>query len=268
MKSNVLEEEFSKKVALNKRIEAEISKLRSPETPENKEALELIRGLVALNESFKWQEDKFRQSCKEHMDELQMNIKKLTGADLDDDELGRIKEIEETYETECDLLNEARALAAKKSREITLVQRQIDEVPSRGELQQYQKQFIELYEQMRTKETETRKYIGTYNTLTDTRDFLQKEVSILNSIDSQYKLALKSEKNKELLRDSLVKITAGVNESLAKVEAKLKVEKQKKDGLNAEYLKGLEEEREYYALTKDFAEQCIRNQKLLEALGT
>lgn len=36
---------------------------------------------------------------------------------------------------------------AKKTREIAMLQRKIDEVPSRAELSQYQRRFIELYSQ-------------------------------------------------------------------------------------------------------------------------
>ena len=36
---------------------------------------------------------------------------------------------------------------AKKNREISLLQRKLDEFPSRTELSQYQKRFIELYSQ-------------------------------------------------------------------------------------------------------------------------
>ncbi len=36
---------------------------------------------------------------------------------------------------------------AKKNREISLFQRKLDEIPSRTELSQYQKRFIELYNQ-------------------------------------------------------------------------------------------------------------------------
>ena len=38
-------------------------------------------------------------------------------------------------------------LQARKNREIALLQRKIDEVPSRTELAQYQRRFIELYNQ-------------------------------------------------------------------------------------------------------------------------
>lgn len=88
----------------------------------------------------------------------------------------RLQLVEETYQSDRAKLQEIRQLAAKKNREIAMVQRKIDEIPSRTELQQYQRQFVELYEQVSSKFTETRKYYNSYNTLNDTRQFLQKEV--------------------------------------------------------------------------------------------
>mgnify|MGYP001092721697 CR=1 FL=1 len=91
----------------------------------------------------------------------------------------RLQLVEETYQSDRAKLQEIRQLAAKKNREIAMVQRKIDEIPSRTELQQYQRQFVELYEQVSSKFTETRKYYNSYNTLNDTRQFLQKEVRFI-----------------------------------------------------------------------------------------
>lgn len=41
------------------------------------------------------------------------------------------------------------SMQARKNREISALQRKIDEVPSRAELSQYQRRFIELYNQGR-----------------------------------------------------------------------------------------------------------------------
>jgi hypothetical protein len=82
-----------------------------------------------------------------------------------------------------------------------MVQRKIDEIPSRTELQQYQRQFVELYEQVSSKFTETRKYYNSYNTLNDTKQFLQKEVHhsvrVIHLEDSQSKNKNKKQKTKK-----------------------------------------------------------------------
>lgn len=54
-----------------------------------------------------------------------------------------MRDIEEEYE-KCRIL---RLQLAKKNRNVYALQRKLDEIPSRTELAQYQKRFIELYNQ-------------------------------------------------------------------------------------------------------------------------
>lgn len=89
------------------------------------------------------------------------------------------------------------------------------------------------------------------------------QVSILNSIDENYKAAMSSKQNKEKLGESLKGIIAGVQKNVTKVEARLAEEKQKKDKLNADYMSALEKEREYYKMTKEFLDECDKNRQLL-----
>ncbi len=91
-------------------------------------------------------------------------------------------------------------------------------------------------------------------------------MSILNSIDENYKDAMSSQKNKEKLLESLKTINAGLSQNLQKVEAKLAEEKQTKDKLSSEHLAGLEKEREFYKMTKEFLIECEKNRQLLERL--
>jgi len=55
--------------------------------------------------------------------------------------------IAKQLEADKEKLQKIRLLLARKNREIALLQRKIDEVPSRTELTQYQRRFIELYNQ-------------------------------------------------------------------------------------------------------------------------
>jgi len=56
--------------------------------------------------------------------------------------------VEEALQQDLDKMSKLRQLAAKKNRDIAYVERKIDEVPSRAELTQYQRQFVELFEQV------------------------------------------------------------------------------------------------------------------------
>ena len=104
------------------------------------------------------------------------------------------------------------SLQARKNREIAQLQRKIDEVPSRTELAQYQRRFIELYNQGQEHSTlhelamftaslsplsppplshccwfvcavaatltETKQFYTLYNTLEDQKEFMEKEVRL------------------------------------------------------------------------------------------
>lgn len=76
---------------------------------------------------------------------------------------------------------------ARKNREIALLQRKIDEVPSRAELSQYQRRFVELYNQVSSTHRETKQFYTLYNTLDDAKRYISKEVSIV--IDEYYNLS-------------------------------------------------------------------------------
>lgn len=109
------------------------------------------------------------------------------------------KELEEDNEA----VKTLRLYLAKKNRIISALQRQLDEIPSRPELAQYQRRFLELYNQgilfsisknsllkalflVAAKHKETKQYYSLYNTLEDTKAYISKELSLLNSISDSY----------------------------------------------------------------------------------
>lgn len=261
---------FQKKANLNARIVAEIDKMNAMETPENAKDLAMLKALVALNENLKNQEAQFRASCKRQLAELTQKTQKLKDAAPDEEVEERRRLIQETHAKDTEKLTRIRQLLAKKNRDIQLVERSIDEIPSRVELQQYQRMFVELYEQVHLKLIETRQYYISYNTLEDSRNYLSKEVSILKSIDDNYQVVMKNKANKDKFLESLQQILTSVTQNLEKVDQKLKDEKVKKDKLNEKYMFLIEKERGFYKATKEFQEECNKNallSKRLDELG-
>lgn len=72
-------------------------------------------------------------------------------------------------------------------------------------------------EKIASKETETRQYYTSFNTLEDTKKFLQKELSILNSIRENYKTAMSSKNSQQQLLTSIGEIVKSVGQNLEKV---------------------------------------------------
>jgi len=75
-----------------------------------------------------------------------------------------------------------RGVVAAKTREMSKLARLIDEVPTRAELLQYERRFLELFDQVAEKLDETRNYFAVYNTLKKKAEFLGKEEGLIDSM--------------------------------------------------------------------------------------
>uniref|UniRef100_A0A672MGG4 Coiled-coil domain-containing protein 93 n=1 Tax=Sinocyclocheilus grahami TaxID=75366 RepID=A0A672MGG4_SINGR len=227
--------------------------------------LEKLRALVAMNETLKHQEQTFRSHCREEMTRLQQNIEELK---LEYGEGGDEKKTYplHQYTADREKLQKIRLLMARRNREIAILQRKIDEVPSRAELTQYQKRFIELYSQVSATHKETKQFFTLYNTLDDKKVYLEKEVNLLNSIHDHFQQAMASSGSKEQFLRQMEQIVEGIKQSRIKMEKKRQENKMRRDQLNDEYLELLDKQRLYFKTVKDFKEECRKNEMLLSKL--
>ncbi|XP_016375553.1 coiled-coil domain-containing protein 93-like isoform X2 [Sinocyclocheilus rhinocerous] len=173
--------------AQTEKLEKELSSLEDMESQTDSGLLEKLRALVAMNENLKHQEQTFRSHCREEMTRLQQNIEELKLEYGEGDEKKEMNIlIDQQYTADREKLQKIRLLMARRNREIAILQRKIDEVPSRAELTQYQKRFIELYSQVSATHKETKQFFTLYNTLDDKKVYLEKEVNLLNSIHDHF----------------------------------------------------------------------------------
>uniref|UniRef100_A0A671T8R6 Coiled-coil domain-containing protein 93 n=1 Tax=Sinocyclocheilus anshuiensis TaxID=1608454 RepID=A0A671T8R6_9TELE len=226
------------------KLERELNSLEDVESQADSGFLEKLRALVAMNENLKHQEQTFRSHCREEMTRLQQNIEELK---LEYGEGGDEKK-------------------ARRNREIAILRRKIDEVPSRAELTQYQKRFIELYSQVSATHKETKQFFTLYNTLDDKKVYLEKEVNLLNSIHDHFQQAMASSGSKEQFLRQMEQIVEGIKQSRIKMEKKRQENKMRRDQLNDEYLELLDKQRLYFKTVKDFKEECRKNEMLLSKL--
>uniref|UniRef100_A0A8C1G5N5 Coiled-coil domain-containing protein 93 n=1 Tax=Cyprinus carpio TaxID=7962 RepID=A0A8C1G5N5_CYPCA len=236
----------------------ELNSLEDVESQADSGLLEKLRALVAMNENLKHQEQTFRSHCREEMTRLQQNIEELK---LEYGEEGDEKKVGSLYFV---LLTSP--LQARRNREIAILQRKIDEVPSRAELTQYQKRFIELYSQVSATHKETKQFFTLYNTLDDKKVYLEKEVNLLNSIHDHFQQAMASSGSKEQFLRQMEQIVEGIKQSRIKMEKKRQENKMRRDQLNDEYLELLDKQRLYFKTVKDFKEECRKNEMLLSKL--
>ncbi|XP_076858991.1 coiled-coil domain-containing protein 93 isoform X1 [Brachyhypopomus gauderio] len=259
---------LTKAIDLGERLQKELSTLADVEAQADSGLLEKLRALVAMNENLKHQEQDFRAHCREEMTRLQQSIEdlKIEIGDEAHDQKERNQLIDQQHTADRDKLQKIRLLMARRNREIAILQRKIDEVPSRAELTQYQKRFIELYSQVSATHKETKQFFTLYNTLDDKKVYLEKEVNLLNSIHDNFQQAMASSGAKEQFLRQMEQIVEGIKHSRIKMEKKKQENKMRRDQLNDEYLELLDQQRLYFKTVKDFKEECRKNEMLLSKL--
>ncbi|KAA0715565.1 Coiled-coil domain-containing protein 93 [Triplophysa tibetana] len=252
----------------SEKLEKELSSLEDVECQADSGELERLRDLVTMNENLKHQEQTFRAHCREEMTRLQQSIEelKMESGDEGDDKKEMNLLIDQQHSADREKLQKIRLLMARRNREIAILQRKIDEVPSRAELTQYQKRFIELYSQVSATHKETKQFFTLYNTLDDKKVYLEKEVNLLNSIHDHFHQAMASSGGKEQFLRQMEQIVEGIKQSRMKMEKKRQENKMRRDQLNDEYLELLDKQRLYFKTVKDFKEECRKNEMLLSKL--
>ncbi|KAM4731604.1 coiled-coil domain-containing protein 93 isoform 2-T2 [Anableps anableps] len=250
------------------KLESEVKSLEEIEEQADSGLMEKLRALVMMNENLKQQEQQFRTHCREEMVRLQQNIEELKSASGQDteEEQERSQLIDQQYNSDREKLQKIRLLMARRNREIAILQRKIDEVPSRAELTQYQKRFIELYGQVSATHKETKQFFTLYNTLDDKKVYLEKEVNLLNSIHDNFQQAMSSAAARDQFLRQMEQIVEGIKQSRIKMEKKKQENKMRRDQLNDEYLELLDKQRLYFKTVKDFKEECRKNEMLLSKL--
>ncbi|CAG2060530.1 unnamed protein product [Timema podura] len=244
------------KIAREK-VEAELADLEKLETEENQGILRKLQGLVVMNESLKQQEQEFREQCKAELSRLQNLVKEAQESATPDKDSDQV---DKQFEEERERVHKLRLLLAKGNRSIAALQRQLDEVPGRAELAQYQRRFLELYNQVAAKHKETKQFYTLYNTLDDTKMYLGKELSLLNSILDTYT------DGKEQFMKQFDAIVEGIKQNKVKVERRKSEERRRRDQLSQQLQSLVEQQRRYVAAVRQVTIECRRNEALLAQL--
>mmetsp|Transcript_2989 Transcript_2989/g.4415 ORF Transcript_2989/g.4415 Transcript_2989/m.4415 type:complete len:615 (-) Transcript_2989:27-1871(-) len=232
---------------------------------DNKALLEKLRSLVNLNEMLKKQEAAFKEQCKKQKEQLEKKLKMLKEG-ADDNQTRRMLEIEKLYEHDLSKYNKLRGLLAKKNLQIAKVTRHIDAIPTRAELLQYQRRFVELYELVANKLVETRKYYDSYNMLEEKHRYMVNEVELLNSIRTSVPKLMATSAGKGQLGKNFQSIIKNLANSQDKVYIRFQSEKKRCDALQSKHSGLLQKQRMYFQAVKEFEEECVKNEKLQNAI--
>ena len=123
----------------------------------------------------------FSQKCRKQLQAWKTLLEEAKN-DAPQAENEHYRQLEEQHQEEHEKLQELLHKVAKQNRAISNTQRKIDTIPTRAELVQYERRFVELYDQVRWKFEETKQYYVRYNTLSETINYLKKEMDLLDSI--------------------------------------------------------------------------------------
>ncbi|CAK4129009.1 unnamed protein product [Aphanomyces euteiches] len=227
----------------------------------NAKELHELRSLITQHTSLKLQETQFKASCNEKLAELQAQVAALP---LETNQ--ELHPIERKHERMVQKRNELKSALAKESQAILAAMRRIDDIPSRSELIQYEKRFSELYEEVALTLDETRKYYSIYNTLERTHEFLEKEVALIESINSNFQVALSSREACDLFFSQINDIISNIRDNVAKQQAILQTRQLAVDTLDSKYQLLLEKQQAYVAAIREFQKECEKNTKLANHL--
>ncbi|KAL6088165.1 hypothetical protein STEG23_004637, partial [Scotinomys teguina] len=262
------------------KLDKEQAALEKLEAKADPSILQSLRALVAMNENLKSQEQEFKAHCREEMARLQQEIETLKAERTPGEKtlssgepqgaltstMTHNEDLDRRYTMEKEKLYKIRLLQARRNREIAILHRKIDEVPSRAELIQYQKRFIELYRQISAVHKETKQFFTLYNTLDDRKVYLEKEISLLNSIHENFSQAMASPASRDQFLRQMEQIVEGIKQNRMKMEKKKQENKMRRDQLNDQYLELLEKQRLYFKTVKEFKEEGRKNELLLSKI--
>lgn len=256
-----LTEKLNKSRTKRQSIERSLKKAEEMGINENDSIYKRLEELLLVHDGLKEQEQSFREQCKYDLNLLKDKLEEIESGTSEEEE-DRLKE----YEQQREAVMKVRLQLAKKNRAIASLTRQLDDVPGRSELTQYQRRFMELYNQVSAKHKETKQYYTLYNTLDDTKLYLSKELSLLNSIQDNYNEAMASASAKEQFLKQFEAIVTGVKRNKEKVEKRCSDEKNRRDALSRQLITLIEQQRKYVAAVRQLTIECRKNEALLAQL--
>ena len=266
-KMETLDEELTEISERNAKIDQMIKQLEIEEDKvENKEILQKLKQLVQKNEAIKRQQEVFKKECIEQQEVFKKKRLSLDEIKDNDEEIERIKKIENLYRNDLKKYDKIRGLLAEKNQEMSRVSRKLESYPTRSELLQYEKRFVELYNLTNERLKETKKYYHLYNSLNDSSESMNNEVNLLQKIQSEFPKRCKNEEDRKTFISSMDKMIDSLKVSSEAMLQKLQSVKNEKDEQSAKYNELLNYQRKYYKYVKEFQNACNINSQLSDRI--
>ena len=234
---------------------------------ENKETLEEFSTLMEERSSLERLEKESKQTWKTEHEKLASEVSEAENAVAAGKRLGgdRLADFREQVEASEQRLANARLALAKRARKVAIVIRKLDELPSRAELAQYQRRFVELFDQIAELLRQTKQLYRRYNMIDDSRLVVSRELELLNSLIVAYPRAfpVSGSVNHSAASELLRQMEAYANsvvDSKAKAERRQNTIVESLSKAESKLTSLLECQRTYSRLLGEFAAECNKQQ--------
>jgi len=259
--SLLLEEEqrldFNIKELVDKR-----ESLSSIETDFNKPFIAKMDDVARQNEQISLQRKEFKNQCKIRLQEMRCRNENLgkqceTMADKD------LEEMQHKSNAMKEQLSNGQKMLSERNMACMKLLRQLDAVPGNSELNQYQRRFTELCFQVNEKQTELNGYYLLYNTLEDSKVYLNKELSLLTSIHDKFGESMIDSFSKTEFLHQMENIVSAVRQNRNKLAKQIEAQMEKCDNLNTCISELAKDEQLYRDTLKLIAQESHKYKLLL-----
>jgi hypothetical protein len=220
--------------------------------------------LVRLNEELKVMGKDFKRTCRKEKDEFARVLFRIQN-DLDHIQtitfaLGknnaRLVERVQRYRVE----------AASTVRQSATLTRILDESPSKEELQQYERRFVELYEQMTLKSDEHRRHIAVFNFTRTHLRLCREHAALAKSVKDGFIASKLSENMSAELIKQFSQILATYRGNLEGSKGHLKATLAERETIGEELLMLQVKQRRYFRAVRELQECYIQQEGLVAQL--
>lgn len=275
--SAALRQELSKRREYGPKLQAALDAIaHSVEEMGQGAVFAKIRKLQHMQGTLATQEEEFKANCRRKAVELEQELAGLkvaaaaaadgaAGSQSESKDGARLSEIEAAYSETLAKQRRLRGMLARRSREVDRLQRLIDDVPSRGELLQYERRFMELYDTMARQMEELRAHYTTFNATTARRKYLEHEDSLLSSMGETFEPAMKSTTGTGQFMSSVGGALDGLRASLAEQQGILRERRLALETTRSAHGELKAAQRAYVRAVKDFTAACEENEALTAA---
>ena len=260
-------EQYDQQVrVVNKESETIDSQIERSSVKEHE--IRIVTGLIDEKARLNDEKAQLRKTCRDEKAKLEQELERMRKRreEMEREEAAEIlRQIDAEFDQEHNKLLEQRKQIADVNRNITVIQRRMENCPSKIEITQFHKRLVELFDNLNLKSEENRRYVNLYNTVMETRRLFRQQTDYMKEINDSYK-SCKQKKEKEVLLHNIQNVLKIIDQSISQSTeslTKLRVDSQR---VQAQYNESIMREKDHFRRIKEFEDECDKNDELRSKL--